>query len=543
MFEIETGRMTAKAAKRNVVAFATAKGKLTAAAELVDAQCGGDVKRALRGSRFEGGAGEVFKVTTREGGLQHVVLVGLGKAAGMGRKDWWKVGLGLGKILDAMGVKEATVALGDGEGSLPLAEQGIALIEGLYMAMYRFEQFKTEKKDGQAARFAKLVVLTSTAAARAIEVAVPAVKALMESVDVTRNAANLPPNVANPQYMADEAKKLEKLGVKVEVLDENQLKKMGCNLILAVGGNADDADQPRLVVMTYNGAGKGGPVSAVVGKGIMFDTGGYNVKPGAGMRGMKFDMSGAAAVLGTLRALAARKAKVNVVGVMSCAMNMIGKVPFVMDSVYTGYNGITVEIGHTDAEGRLVLADAIAYTIDKHQPAELVDLATLTGACMVALGSGYAGLFSTKDSLANALAKAGENVGELLWRLPVDDYFTSKSEVADICNDSNGGYGGASVAAAFLKKFADKTPWAHLDIAGVANAEKIPGSNKHLSGATGFGVRLLVDWLENTKAVADDASAAPAKRGRGRPKGSGAKRGRPKGSGVKRGPGRPRKNA
>lgn len=515
MFEIETGRMTAKAAKRTVVAFATAKGRLTPAAALVDEQVDGAVSRALRGSRFDGGMGEVFRVTTGDGAVQQVVLVGLGKAVGMARKDWWDVGLGIGKTLDAMGVKEATLALGEGEGEAPLAEQGVALLEGIYMAMYRFEQFKTELKELHQRRLKKVTVLATTAAAREMDAKIPAMMALMESVDVTRNAANLPPNVANPQFMADEAKKLEKLGVKVEVFDEKQLKKMGCNLMLAVGANADEADQPRLVVMKYEGAGKGAPVTALVGKGVMFDTGGYNVKPGNSMRGMKFDMCGAAAVLGTLRALAARKAKVNVVGVMGCAMNMIGKVPFVMDSVYTGYKGVTVEIGHTDAEGRLVLADAIAYTIDKYQPAELVDLATLTGACMVALGAGYAGLFSTKDSLANALARAGDNVGERLWRMPVDDFYTSKSEVADICNDSNGGWAGASVAAAFLKKFADKTPWAHLDIAGVANADKIAGGNKHLKGATGFGVRLLVDWLENNKVV-ETSETAPRKRGRPR---------------------------
>ncbi|MCP5404796.1 MAG: leucyl aminopeptidase [Pseudomonadaceae bacterium] len=531
MFEIATGRMTAKAAKRVVIVFAHAKGALTPAAAMVDAQTGGAVKAALRGSRFGGNSGEMAKVTVQDGPVSTVLVAGLGKASAMGRKEWWKAGMGLGAQVDAMGVKEVTVALGDGDGNAPLAEQALALLEGMQMAMYRFESFKTELKPEQAAKLKKVTVLTSAAAAKAVAAEAPRLAKLMESVDVARNAANTPPNVANPQFMVDEAKKLEKLGVKVEVFDEKQLKKMGCNLILAVGGNADDADQPRMVVMKYEGAGKGAPYTAVVGKGIMFDTGGYNAKPGNYMRGMKFDMCGAAAVLGTMRALAARKAKVNVVGVMSCAMNMIGKQAFVMDSVYTGYKGITVEIGHTDAEGRLVLADAIAYTIDKHKPAELVDLATLTGACMVALGGGYAGLFSTKDALANALAKAGENVGELLWRLPVDDYFTSKSEVADICNDSNGGYGGASVAAAFLKKFADKTPWAHLDIAGVANADKIPGANKHLKGGTGFGVRLLVNWLEGAKAV-DEEDAKPAKRGRGRPKGSG----------KRRGPGRPRKN-
>lgn len=172
---------------------------------------------------------------------------------------------------------------------------------------------------------------------------------------------------------------------------------------------------------------------------------------------MKFDMSGAAAVLGTMHTLAQTKPAINVIGVMSCAMNMIGQTPFLPDSVYKSYKGLFVEIGHTDAEGRLVLADAIAYTIDKYQPAQVVDLATLTGACMVALGGAYAGLFSTSKSLANALHRAGEETGERLWHLPIDDCYAAKTQIADVNNDGSP-YGGASTGAVFIKKFADKTP-------------------------------------------------------------------------------------
>lgn len=521
MFDVKTGRMTAKAAKKNVVIFVTAKGKFTTAATMLDKQSGSDISNALKGSRFDGNNGEFFRVTTSKGGLRIVLLAGIGKVASLERSDWWKVGLALGKQIDAMGIKDITLALGDIDSGCDATEQGLALVEGMHMSMYRFDEFKTDKKPLQAPRFEKLTILTNAAAAKAIAAAMPKTKALLEGVDATRRAANLPPNIANPQFMADEAEKLAKSGIKVQVFDEKDLAKMGCNLILAVGGSAAPKDQPRLVIMTYEGAGKGKPYTAIVGKGIMFDTGGYNVKPGNSMRGMKFDMSGAAAVLGTMKALAVRKPKINVVGVMTCAMNMIGQTSFVMDSIYKSYKGLNVEIGHTDAEGRLVLADAVAYTIEKFEPEELVDLATLTGACMVALGGGYAGLFSTKDALANALTKAADTVGERVWRLPVDDFYTSKSEVADICNDSMAGWGGASIGAAFIKKFADKTPWAHLDIAGVANADKIAGSNAHLSGSTGWGVRLLVNWLEGkaTNAAAADVPAAKGKRrGRGRPR-------------------------
>lgn len=518
MFDLKTGKLTPKAAKKNVVAFAHAKGKLSVAARMVDAQTGKGLSASLKGTRFDGNAGEMHKFTGTKGPVEIALLVGLGKPAGVDRATWWKTGLAIGKQLDGMGVKEATIALGDGESSTDAAEASLALVEGIHMAMYRFDTYKSELKEGQKPRFKKLTILTTAPAAKVVAKAWPKTRALLEGTDLTRTMANLPPNVCNPQMMADEANKLSKLGVKIEVLDEKQLAKLGCNLILAVGANATKEDQPRIVLMHYNGAGKNAPLTAIVGKGVMYDTGGYSLKPPASMKGMKFDMSGAAAVLGTMRALAARKAKVNVVGVMTCAMNMIGGVAYVPDSIYKGYKGITVEIGNTDAEGRLCLADAVAYTIDKHKPAELVDLATLTGAVMVALGGGYAGLFSNKDSLANALSRAAHETGERLWRLPVDDYFMNKSSVADISNDSMGPWGGASVAAAFIKKFIGRTTWAHLDIAGVANAEKIAGGNPHMTGATGFGVRLLVNWLEGERSIETADDEKPVKRGRGRPR-------------------------
>lgn len=522
MLTIQSKRFTAGQAKRTVVLFAEAKGKLTKPAAAVNTLLGKAVSKSFKGTRFTGGAGEFSRLTVNAKGITQVLTAGLGKTATMDRAAWWKVGLSLGKQLDAMGVKEATLALADIESKTDALAIAQAVIEGLHMSTYRFEEFKTELKPHQKAKLAKITILTDGSTARKVKSGMPALKALLEGTDLTRYVANMPPNIANPEFMAEQARKLEKLGVKVTVFDEKQLAKMGCNLILAVGGSAAAKDQPRLVIMEYNGAGKGAPKTAIVGKGIMFDTGGYNVKPGNSMRGMKYDMSGAAAVLGTMKALAERKAKVNVVGTMTCAMNMIGTEPFVMDSIYKSYKGLMVEIGHTDAEGRLVLADAIAYTIDKHEPKQLVDLATLTGACMVALAGAYAGLFSTSSSLTRNLKKAGDEVGEKLWHLPVDDCFTSKSDIADICNDSAGGWGGASVGAAFLKKFADKTPWAHLDIAGVANADKIAGSNPYLSGSTAFGVRLLTNWLENHLTAGEEEETASdkpkAKRGRGRPR-------------------------
>jgi leucyl aminopeptidase len=302
--------------------------------------------------------------------------------------------------------------------------------------------------------------------------------------------------------------------------------------------------------MQYNGAPRGTQPRAIVGKGIMYDTGGYNLKTGKSMADMKYDMCGAAAVLGAMQALAARKAPVNVVGVMACAMNMVGQNPFVADSIYKSYKGLHVEIGNTDAEGRLVLADAIAYTIDKFQPEQLVDLATLTGAVLVALAGGYAGLFSTSNPLANALIKAGDDTGERLWRMPVDDFYGAKTKVADVNNDGSP-YGGSALAAVFLKKFVDgKAAWAHLDIAGTAWVDgAVPGTPAELGHATGYGVRLLTNWLENAAPITPEGK--PARR-RGRPPRVAtaapaatrtAKARKPAAPGAKRGRGRPRKTA
>lgn len=510
MFALEAARLTSKSTKRTVVVFAENKGRLTSAAQIVDEGLDGLIRTTLRASRYQGSVGEFTRITVQNSPVTQVLVAGLGKGAD-DRRDYWKAGLAIGKQLDSLGVKEATLALGELDAADAAFEAATALIEGIHMALYRFEQFK-EVKEHNAPRFERLIIHTSTRTARMLEEEADKLAALLNATDTTRTAANLPPNVANPEYMAEQARKLEKLGVKVEVIDEKQMKKLGLNLILAVGGNAAPEDQPRLVIMQYNGGQKGEAPQAIVGKGIMFDTGGYNIKINASMGGMKFDMSGAAAVLGTMEALARRKAPINVIGVMTCAMNMIGQVPFLPDSIYKSYKGLFVEIGNTDAEGRLVLADAIAYTIDKYQPEQLVDLATLTGACMAALGGAYAGLFSTSNALANALSRAGDDVGERLWRLPVDDFYAAPTDTADV-NNNGSPYGGASTGAVFIKRFADKTPWAHLDIAGVANADKLPGGSKHLTQATGFGVRLLVNWLESIAA----SSTAPQGKKRGRP--------------------------
>lgn len=475
----------------NLIVFARSGGKLATQAAAVDKKLNGALAAALKNSRFQGDAEEILTVTTPDG---VVCVVGLGKAAEVQEHTLRMAAIVAGKQVDSLGLKEIAVVM---EKETKVSEQDavLAVADGVRLAVYRFDRFKTEQKPHQKAMFKKLAVLTPDAPAKGLKEALEQHAGLFEGVELARDLVNLPANYANPDHMEKEAKALAKMGIKVEVLGEKEMEKLGMGLLLAVGRGSKQ--QSRLIIMRYMGGDKKDPVHAVVGKGVMFDTGGYDLKPADGMQHMKGDMAGSAAVMGLMKALAGRKSKVNVIGVCGCVMNMIDGDAFLPSDILTSYKGLTVEIGNTDAEGRLVLADALAYIIDKEKPAEVVDLATLTGACMVALGAVHAGVFSNNDKLAAGLQQAGEVTGESLWRLPIGPAYTKmlKSSVADL-NNIGGRWGGASSAAAFLHRFVGDTPWAHLDIAGVAMAEKIQGSLP-VSGASGFGVRLLTRYLES----------------------------------------------
>jgi leucyl aminopeptidase len=324
---------------------------------------------------------------------------------------------------------------------------------------------------------------------------IPLLEAQAEGVNLARDLVNLPPNISNPDLMVKTAKDIGKDGVKVKILGEKEMEKLGLNLLLAVGRAS--AQESRLIIIKYTGDKKSKDYKCIVGKGVMFDTGGYNLKPSAGMAQMKGDMAGSAAVMGAMKALSKRKPKINVIGVCGCVMNMIDGNGFLPSDILTSYSGKTVEIGNTDAEGRLVLADAMSYIIDKEKPTEIIDIATLTGACMVALGGSYAGLFSNNEKMAEGIKKSGDAVGERFWRLPIDDAYAAKPMLADLNNDGSR-FGGASTAAVFLKNFVGDTPWAHLDIAGVGIGEKISGTSP-VDGASGFGTKAFIHYLENSQ--------------------------------------------
>lgn len=503
MVDYVVSKMDVGKARKGVVVFARGGVKLLTNAQMFDDLHQKSLSKAIRDSRFQAESASVFNMPF--GGrdkVDHVVVVGLGKNGAKTLNDWRTAGVYAANSLHDCGVEEAFVLFEEhkhtDKGTEADAAVAGAFVEGLEMGLYRFNRFKTEQKEHQKPKLKRVHLLVAGGSTKDAELAVAQAVAQAAGVNLARDLVNLPPNYANPDLMVQTAAELSRLGIGVEVLGEQEMKALGFGMLLAVGQGA--AQESRLIVLKYTGNPDVQEHKAIVGKGVMFDTGGYDIKSASGMLHMKCDMAGAAAVMGAVKALAERKSKVNVIGVCGCVMNMVSSKAFLPSDVLTSYKGLTVEIGNTDAEGRLVLGDALAYTIDKYKPSEIVDLATLTGACMVALGSAYAGLFSNNEKLASVLEKAGAATGEKLWRLPVGAEYSAclRSQVADVNNVSSVPYGGASTAAAFLHKFVEDTPWAHLDIAGVAMNEKIPGSLP-LKGATGFGVRLLVHYLESTK--------------------------------------------
>jgi leucyl aminopeptidase len=374
------------------------------------------------------------------------------------------------------------------------ADAAAHLAFGARLASYRFDKYRTKLKPDQKPALKTLAVAVNEPA-KARQAYEP-LAALADGIFFTRDLVTEPPNVIYPESLAQHCNSLKKLGVKVEILDEKQIKKLGMGALLGVGQGSDAP--PRLVTMHWQGnpSAKGKHPVALVGKGVTFDTGGYSLKPPSGMERMKYDMAGAGAVIGTMMALAGRKAKANVVGIVGLAENMVSGNAQRPSDVVTTMSGQTVEVLNTDAEGRLVLADALWYVQEKFHPRCIVDLATLTGAIVVALGHEYAGLFSNDDELSEQLTKAGDDVNEKLWRFPMGEVYDKDidSPIADMKNIGSAGEAGSITAAQFLQRFIKKgTPWAHLDIAGMAWENK--GKPLTPKGAAGFAVRLLERFI------------------------------------------------
>ena len=473
----------------SLVVGALKDGVLLATAKRLDEASGGALGRAIKASRFKGEKGQWLEVLAPAGlKLNRVLLAGLGKPAEVDSLLLEAVGGGAVQRLMASGETELSIACDViAGGKLLGAECAARLAYGAQLGSYRFDKYRTTQKPEQKPSLRSVVVLTVGAAAA--RRAYQPLRAVAEAVAFSRDLVSEPANVIYPESLAKECRGLAKLGLKVEVLGEAQMKRLGMHAILGVGQGS--ARESQLVVMQWRGGARGAKPVAFVGKGVTFDTGGISIKPAQGMEDMKWDMGGSAAVIGVMRALAGRKAKVNAVGVVGLAENMPSGTAQRPGDVVRSMSGQTIEVLNTDAEGRLVLADALWYTQGRFKPQFMIDLATLTGAMVVALGHEYAGVFANDDTLAERMIAAGKAEGEPIWRLPLGEAYDKQinSEIADMQNIGANRAGGSITAAVFLQRFVNSLPWAHLDIAGVAWGKKDKPTVP--KGAVGWGVRLL----------------------------------------------------
>lgn len=460
-----------------------------------DADPDNSFERAARIADFKGKSRSAVDIIAPSGSAaDRIVVIGLGKKADLTAQDWLKAG---GAAVSRLGKTDHAVVYLDLPDMPAEASAAADFALGMLLRNYSFDRFKTGKAgsagegDADAApgkKKKKMRVTLVTAAASAAKKAFADAEAIAGGVNLARELVNLPPNVLGPVEFAEKAEALKDLGAEVEILNEKDMRKLGMGALLGVAQGS--VRPPRLAIIKWNGGkAKDSPV-AFVGKGVVFDTGGISIKPAAGMEDMKGDMGGAAAVIGLLHALAARKAKVNAIGILGLVENMPDGAAQRPGDIVTSMSGQTIEIINTDAEGRLVLADALWYCQDRFKPKAIIDLATLTGAIMVALGTDHAGLFSNDDTLATQLLAAGLATEEKLWRMPLGKAYDKMidSRFADMKN-TGGRYGGSITAAQFLKRFVNDVPWAHLDVAGTAMDS--PKSEISQSWASGFGVRLL----------------------------------------------------
>jgi leucyl aminopeptidase len=471
-----------------------ADGVLSNAAAAVDRRSKGALARALKAApKFKGGRDETLALYGVAGtGADQIVLFGLGKLEEVDAVRLQRAGGAVAALLNQNRI-EAAVAQFEGI-LLPGQGAGAAAAEfafGARLRAWRFERYRTKEKPEAKPTLKSLTVQTGDAAAA--KKAFGRADAVAQGVFLTRELVSEPANILTPESFATRVRKeLEDLGVEVEVLGEKQMRKLGMGALLGVGQGS--AQESQLVVLQWKGAGgkrKGEAPVAFVGKGVTFDTGGISLKPGQGMWDMKWDMGGAGVVSGLFKALALRKAKVNAVGVLGLVENMPSGEAQRPGDIVTSMSGQTIEVWNTDAEGRLVLADALWYTQDRFKPKAMVNLATLTGAVIIALGTDHAGLFSNEDALAEKLAAAGKAVEEKLWRLPLGDAYDKQidSDIADMKNITGNRDAGSIIGGQFLQRFVNGVPWAHLDIAGTTWSGK--DSPTVPKGATAFGVRLL----------------------------------------------------
>ena len=475
-----------------IVVAATRPRRLAAAGRDLDARSGGAIARAMAAGRFTGDAEQILDIAAPAGvDVARIVVVGLGTRRAITDLAVETMGGAVVGHLNRVGAKSAAIVVEAWADEKPaaVARRAAKVAFGARLGSYRFDKYKTKQKPTDKPTLERIAVVTPRLAAA--KAAFAGLDKIADGVFFTRDLVSEPANVIYPESLAARADMLSSVGVDVEELGKGEIEALGMGALLGVAQGS--AREPRVVVMQWNGSPKGieDPPVAFVGKGVTFDTGGISIKPSGGMEDMKWDMAGSAVVIGLKKALAGRDAPVNAVGVIGLVENMPSGTAQRPGDVVRSMSGQTIEVINTDAEGRLVLADALWYCQTRFKPRAMIDLATLTGAIIVSLGSYKAGLFANNDALARHLAAAGEGVGEALWRMPLGKRYDKdiNSDIADMKNVGKNREAGSIAGAVFLQRFVGRTPWAHLDIAGVTWSKS--ASPTVPKGGTGFGVRLL----------------------------------------------------
>ena len=493
--EVVTGALGSVKADAVVVGLSADDKRLPSAIAALDRQAGGRIAAVLGAERFQGKPGAVTHVHLANGfGASRVVVTGLGSRKDSGAEMVRRAAaLGLRRARDLGARTVALDVLGD---RLSVRERAHAAVEGAILGTYVFDRYKREKSDKAVETLR--VVAADAKQAREVTEGARRGQIFAESTWLARDLINAPANDIHPTYIAEVARQVAREGkLKLKVLERDECAKLGMGAFLGVAQGSPE-QPPKFIHLTYTPSGRVAKRVAIIGKGITFDSGGLDLKSAEGMSRMKNDMSGAAAVLGIMKALPKLGAKVEVHGFIAATENMPSGTAFRPGDVLRAMNGTTIEIGNTDAEGRLTLADALCYAAQFVKPQEMIDMATLTGACVVALGSLCSGLMASDQRLADRLLAAARAAGERVWQLPLIDEYKEqfRSDVADL-NNTGGRNGGAITAGLFLREFAGDIPWAHLDIAGPAFIDK--DSPLGPKGATGVAVRTILTYLTDGK--------------------------------------------
>ncbi len=483
-----------------VVLFATKSAKLSALAKELDDKNNKFITNAIKIAGFKGNKSSILEILSpADQKFDRLIIVGTGDTKQLTTPDWRHIGGNLSAHLTKSKIETATLICDEILGDDDDGEITANLAHGLVLRQYRFKKYQTKsnKEDEPTTLNPKKITIQSENHTTVKKLYTSQIVPLQHGVFAARDLVNEPSNILGPNEYAKRIKDLKSLGLEIEILTDKELKANNMNALLGVGEGSRQGSY--LAIMKWNGApakSKEKPL-AIVGKGVTFDTGGISIKGSAGMEDMKGDMGGSATVVGLMQTLALRKAKVDVVGVVGLVENMPDGQATRPGDILTSMSGQTIEVINTDAEGRLVLADALWYTQEKFNPKFMINLATLTGAIMVALGKEYAGLFSNSDELSEMLDASGKNTGEGVWRMPLGEPGSAydkliNSTFADMKN-TGGRWGGAITAAQFLQRYVNKTPWAHLDVAGVAMASNKSPINQ--SWGSGYGVDLLNNWI------------------------------------------------